>query len=90
MSNFKPQITVLTVESQRDYDNCYSGRIRSPYKVILYDTYANLKKELKKHLSESLMDYVAVSRSRRGEWGEWYEHWELKDGKPYISKSGWM
>jgi hypothetical protein len=32
---------------------------------------------------------VFVVRSRRGEWGEWFEHWELINGKPTIVKKGW-
>jgi hypothetical protein len=35
-------------------------------------------------------DYVTVCRSRRGEWGEWFEHWKLDDEKLSIIKYGWM
>ncbi len=88
MSRFKPQITVLTLESEREYR---LGNKRSPYKTIVYSTYAELKKNIKKHLEEDLSDTVSVSRSRRGEWGEWYENWQLNhERKPIIISEGWM
>jgi len=42
-----------------------------------------------------LYDYmnaeVRVSRSRRGEWGEWFEYWGFNaERKPVINKQGWM
>lgn len=88
MSNFKPQVRVITQESNRDYYN--SVNIKSPYKTIQYKTYAELKKNLKNHLLENLEAEVHVSRSRRGEWGEWFEVWTLRGDKPVITKQGWM
>jgi hypothetical protein len=35
-------------------------------------------------------DSIFVSRSRRGQWGEWFEHWDLINGEPKITKQGWM
>ncbi len=35
-------------------------------------------------------DEVFVTRSRRGEWGEWFEKWVLINGKPTIIKKGWQ
>lgn len=87
MSNFKPQITVITQESNRDY---YNRQGKSPYKTIQYKTYRELKKNLKNHLLENLEAQVCVSRSKRGEWGEWFENWKLINGKPEIVKQGWM
>jgi len=87
MSNFKPQITIITEESKRDYESSF--RKGSPYKHIRYKTYAELKKNLKKHLEESIEFPISVNRSRRGEWGEWFEHWVLVNGKPTIIKEGW-
>lgn len=69
---------------------------------IDYPTYAlllrNLKQEIErfeKHSRFSYEDiakrgYVGVYRSRRGEWGEWFEHWKLEDGKLVKIKEGWM
>lgn len=86
MSNFKPQVTYTTQESQRDYRN---GQRKNSYKVLQYDTYVKLKKELKEVLKCNIDEYVSVIRSKRGEWGEWFEHWILVDGKPKIIKKGW-
>ena len=85
MSNFKPQITVITNESVIESRSGY--KITSPYKFIRYATYKELKKNLKKHLLENLEANVVVSRSRRGEWGEWFEYWTLVNNKPKIQKN---
>jgi hypothetical protein len=88
MSNFKPQIRVITEESLREHRNSIPQK--SAYKSIQYTTYKELKKNIKKHLEENLEPTVSVYRSRRGEWGEWFEHWMLEGGKPKIVKQGWM
>lgn len=88
MSNFKPQITVITEESRRDYCNGYGKG--NPYKTIQYKTYAELKRNIKQHLVDNLEAQVPVCRSRKGEWGEYFENWKLVDGKPTIIKEGWM
>lgn len=88
MATFRPQVTVITLETRRDYSNSYGKG--SPYKTIPYPTYAALKKDLKKHLDANLEAQICVSRSRRGEWGEWFENWKLENGKPVIVKQGWM
>jgi hypothetical protein len=53
-----------------------------------YDTYRELKKHIKEHLDICIETHVTVYRTRR-EWGEWFEHWVLDDGKPVISNQGW-
>lgn len=88
MSNFKPQVTIITNETRREYANSYGKK--SPYKTISYPTYKELKKNLKNHLEENLEATICVSRSRRGEWGEWFENWQLIDNKPQIVKQGWQ
>ena len=91
MSNFKPQVTVMTQESNRDY---HMRQGKTPYKTIQYKTYRELLKNLPTHVAESLESYVTVSRSRRGEWGEWFEHWRLggtKEKPRAIKiKEGWQ
>jgi len=87
MSNFKPQVRVITQESNRDY---WNRQGKSQYLFIAYDSYKALKKHIKQHLFDNLEPTVTVSRSRRGEWGEWFEHWQLVNGKPQIIKQGWM
>lgn len=87
MSNFKPQASYISNESIRDYRN----RMRNSETINKrFNTYAELKKHLKEMLSESINDVVSVSRSRRGEWGEWFEKWEMVNGKPTITNQGWM
>jgi len=52
------------------------------YKKLVYSDYKLLKKHLKSVIQQS-DEEVTVSRSRRGEWGEWYEKWVLDSkGKP--------
>ena len=91
MSNFKPQVRYMTSESRHDY-NYDRYRVHSPYVTKQFNTYAELKKALKDYILHNHIggDEVVVSRSRRGEWGEWFEKWELVNGKPTIVKQGWM
>ena len=90
MGTFKPQVTYLTRESLHDYQ---VGKIRcySPYKTVNFKTYTELKKALKDYILHNHIGEhpVVVSRSRRGEWGEWFELWELVNRKPTITKQGW-
>lgn len=88
MSNFRPQVTIITEETRREYVNGYGKK--SPYKTIQYPTYKELKKNIQRHLEENLEATISVSRSRRGEWGEYYEVWSLSNGKPVKVKEGWM
>ena len=53
-------------------------------------TYSKFRKEIRSLLEKSYDGIVHVYRERRGEWGEWFEHWQLIDGKPKIIKEGWM
>ena len=56
-----------------------------------YKTYALLKKDLRKLIESTPDNQVMVSRSRRGEWGEWFEYWRIcSNGKLVIFKQGWM
>jgi hypothetical protein len=87
MSNFKPQVRIITEETKRDY---YNGQSKSAFKTVQYPTYRELRKNLRKHLEENLEPTVGVYRSRRGEWGEWFEHWCISGGKVRLIKEGWM
>ena len=93
MSNFKPQVRYITSESLHDY-NVGRYRVTSPYITKQFNTYTELKKALKDYILHNHIgdddDYVHVIRSRRGEWGEYYEKWEKINGKPKITKQGWM
>ena len=86
MSNFKPQASFITDDSIREYRN---GWRKSRVNVNVYPTYAKLKASICAILNECVDGTASVVRSRRGEWGEWFEHWELVNGKPKIVKEGW-
>jgi hypothetical protein len=91
MSNFKPQVRYMTRDSRHDY-NYDRYRVTSPYITKSFKTYAELKKALKDYILHNHIgdDEVVVSRSRRGEWGEYFEKWALVNNKPTIVKQGWM
>ena len=86
MANFKPQVLFTTTNSIREYWNRQrnSMSIRKTYK-----NYRELLKDLPNILAETNEDYISVYRSRRGEWGEWFEHWALVNGKPKKIHEGW-
>jgi hypothetical protein len=67
-------------------------RVSSPDITKSFNTYAELKKALRDYILHNHIgsDRVFVTRSRRGEWGEWFEKWELINGKPTITKKGWQ
>jgi len=53
-------------------------------------TYKEVKSELKRLISDSSDNQVCVYRSKRGEWGEWFEHWSIDNNKLIITKQGWQ
>ena len=55
-----------------------------------FKTYRELKKNLVDLLKASENEIVTVYRSRRGEWGEWFEKWGLLNDRPVKLKEGWM
>jgi hypothetical protein len=60
-----------------------------PNEVIYFKTYKEVLKNIK-GIIENTAYVPVVYRSRRGEWGEWFEYWELDgNGKPRIFKDGW-
>ena len=93
MPKFRPQVTYMTHDSLREYWNASSYAKPKPSKYITkqYETYRELKKDLKEICKQNIdLDGVSVIRSRRGEWGEWFEYWKLnQNGKPEIIKEGW-
>jgi hypothetical protein len=71
------------------------ARMNKPYVAIdnsgeTFPTYANVLKNLKDLLQRSNSKEVTIFRSRRGEWGEWFEKWMLRGNKPFKFKEGWM
>ena len=89
MSNFKPSIFVITEESRRAYRNDYANKLRESLHIN-FPTYRELKKQLLKYVNDSVDNEVTVSRSRRGEWGEYFEKWSLINDKLTCTKKGWM
>ncbi len=55
-----------------------------------FNTYKEVKKALRDLLRMSDDGQVIVYRKKRGEFGEWFEHWRFVDGKPEIVKGDWM
>jgi hypothetical protein len=88
MANKKPFVTYITRESYQEYIN---NQRRSMYISQEFDTYRELKKHLKRLCEINRdADGVSVTRTRRNEWGQWFEYWELNSkGEPYIVKEGW-
>lgn len=84
---FSPSVNVRVSEH---YYGRYSDHVRDSRIQMRFKTYAELKKHIKTLLKDSYDDVVYVNRSRRGEWGEWFERWEIVDGKPVITKKGWL
>jgi hypothetical protein len=58
--------------------------------ITSFSTYRELKKNMRLLLKRAADNTVTVSRSRRGEWGEWFEIWQMCHGEPVIIKEGWM
>jgi len=83
-----PQLHYITKESDYAY---WHGQGKSDTVVEWFKTYRELKKNLKRILDKSIdADGVCVLRSRRGEWGEWFEYWKLDvNDKPVIDRKGW-
>jgi hypothetical protein len=71
-------------------DDYYQRRRNSMYIRETYKTYRELKKNLHRVLAVTNEPYISVYRSRRGEWGEWFEHWALINGKLKIITQGWQ
>lgn len=60
-------------------------------KSVQYPTYEAIKKNIKKLIDESDSKLVLVYRSKRGCFGQWFEHWKLNyENQPRIIKQGWM
>lgn len=76
---FKPTVSFAVLENGLRRNKSFS-----------VGTYREVKRRLKEFIDESCDDKVNVYRHRRGEWGEWFEHWSLVNGRPRIEKQGWQ
>ena len=57
-----------------------------------FDTYAKLRSSMKAMMDDSIDDVIRVTRTRRGEWGQWFEVWERNNhtNKITIVKQTWL
>jgi len=87
MSRWKPQVSYITEKSSNDY---WNNQAKSQFVTKVYKTYVELKRDLPTMCKENIdADGVSVVRTRRGQWGEWFERWKLENGKPTIIEQGW-
>ena len=54
-----------------------------------FETYAKLRSSMRRMLGESINGEVSVTRTRRGEWGQYFEIWQWR-GKPIKTKETWL
>jgi hypothetical protein len=57
---------------------------------VRVNTYTEVKKRMDMFMNDSSDNFIRVYRHRRGEWGEWFEHWTKTGGKNKIIKQGWQ
>ena len=85
---FKPSYIITNEHSREDYR---MGVRKTEWQSKTFNTYPLLKKQLRIDLmTTNVVGDISVSRSRRGEWGEYFEIWSLVNGKPKIIKQGWQ
>ena len=58
----------------------------------VFDTYTKLRGAMRTMMSDSLDNTIDVIRTRRGEWGEWFERWSINEdnNKLVKIKETWM
>jgi hypothetical protein len=52
----------------------------------VFDTYTKLRGAMKAMMSDSLDNVVDVTRTRRGEWGQWAERWAINEQTNKLEK----
>jgi hypothetical protein len=84
---FRPSVYVNVPAGYSDENNfkISNGKLKQSF-----GTYAEVKQRMRDLLNLSSDNEVKVFRHRRGEWGEWFESWSLVNGRPQITRSGWM
>jgi len=67
-------------------------RISGTDECRVFDTYNSLLKEMRAMMHDSMDNIISVTRTRRGEWGQWFERWQLDPDtkKPTIIKQTWL
>ena len=69
---------------------CWIRNNSGPAVYMEFIDYRILKRSMVDLFNEHVGNEITVSRSKRGEWGEYFEIWSLVNGKPKIIKEGWM
>ncbi len=92
MSNKKPYLFV----DNKGYFNIPSHLIKvgsqpNPTYCVEFDSYRKLLKALPSIFMTTGKEVITVYRTRRGQWGEWFEKWTTT-GKGDLSliKQGWL
>lgn len=68
----------------------FADKDQLTYTVKFFKTYhKDLKPQIKQIFKDFNIHELSVYRSRRGEWGEWFEIWRVDDNfNPYIERQG--
>ena len=85
MPYFSPQFNI-----SRNRNNGHLFNHNETSKCFIFKTYVELKRKMKFIMKTYGVNDICVSRSRRGQWGEWFEYWHLIDDKPIKGREGWM
>ena len=51
-----------------------------------FPTYTKLRAAMKSMLVDSIDGVVRVTRTRRGEWGQWFERWAINENNNKLEK----
>jgi hypothetical protein len=84
---FRPSVYVNV---PRNYYGEFEEHVKNGKIQKSFGTYSEVKRRMRELLNLSSDNEVSVYRHRRGEWGEWFEYWSLVNGRPQITRSGWM
>ena len=52
----------------------------------VFPTYAKLRGAMKAMMNDSVDNVVDVTRTRRGEWGQWFERWAINEQTNKLEK----
>lgn len=58
----------------------------------VFDTYSKLRSSMRAMMADSVDNVLIVTRTRRGQWGQWFEHWHIDEStnKLIKTKEGWL
>lgn len=51
-----------------------------------FPTYIKLRRAMKAMMSDSIDNVIDVTRTRRGEWGQWFERWAINEQTNKLEK----